>query len=91
MSWSTSWTPAVPHPDTGVAFAEGYAFIGCVASGFYGKVVVMDAATLEVVKVFDEVYPPSEDILQTPFYITAVEEVAGQIPVIGYGGPPKDY
>ncbi len=78
-------------PDTGIAFAGGYAFIGCAASGFYGQVVVMDAATLEVVKVFDEVYPPGEDIYETSFYITAVEEVAGQILVIGYGDPPKGY
>ena len=77
-------------PDSGIAFAEGYAFIGC-AGGFYGQVAVMDMATMEVVKVFDEVHPPGEDILETPFYITAVEEVAGQILVIGYGGPPKDY
>ena len=55
------------------------------------QVVVMDTATMEVVKVFDEVRPPGEDILETPFYITAVEEVAGQILVIGYGSPPKDY
>ncbi len=74
-------------PDTGIAFAGGYAFIGCAAR----QVVVMDAATLEVVKVFDEVYPPGEDIYETSFYITAVEEVAGQILVIGYGGPPKGY
>ena len=59
--------------------------------GFLRKVVVMDAATLEVMKVFDEVYPPGEDIYETSFYITAVEEVAGQILVIGYGGPPKGY
>ena len=72
--------------DTGIAFAGGYAFIGCSTS-----VVVMDAATLEVVKVFDKVYPPGEDIYETSFYITAVEEVAGQILVIGDGGPPKGY
>ena len=78
-------------PDTGIAFAEGYAFIACAASGFYGQVVVVDTATLETVKVFDKVHPPGEDILQTPFYITAVEEVAGQILVIGYGGPPEGY
>ena len=78
-------------PDTGIAFAGGYAFIGCAASGFYGQVVIMDTATMEVVKVFDEVYPPGEDILQTPFYITAVEEVAGQILVVGDGSPPKEY
>ena len=72
--------------DMGIAFAEGYAFIGCSP-----EFVVMDAATLEVVKVFDEVRPPGEDINETSFYITAVEEVAGQILVIGYGGPPKGY
>ena len=74
-------------PDTGIAFAGGYAFIVCSPD----QVVVMDAATLEVVKVFDEVYPPDEDIYETFFSITAMEEVAGQILVIGYGGPPKGY
>ena len=73
--------------DTGIAFAGGYAFIGCSGTG----VVVMDAATLEVVKVFDEVHPPGEDIYEIGFFITAVEEVAGQILVIGDGWPPKGY
>ena len=73
--------------DTGIAFAGGYAFIGCSGTG----VVVMDAATLEVVKVFHRFHPPGEDINETPFFITAVEEVAGQILVIGYGGTPKGY
>ena len=82
---------ACSPPDTGIAFAGGYAFIGCASSGFSGRVVVMDAVTLEVVKVFDKVHPPGEDIDETPFYITAVEEVAGQILVIGYGRPPKGY
>ena len=78
-------------PDTGIAFAEGYAFIACASWGFSGQVVVMDTATLEVVKVFDKVHPPGEDIFQIPFYITAMEEVAGQILVIGDGSPPEGY
>ena len=73
-------------PDTGIAFAGGYAFIGCDA-----QVVVMDTATLEVVKVFDKVRPPGEDVYHSSFYITTVEEVEGQILVTGYGGPPKEY
>ena len=78
-------------PDAGIAFAGGYAFIGCAASGFYGQVVVVDTATMEIVKVFDKVHPPGEDIYDLSFYITAVEEVAGRILVMGYGGPPEEY
>ena len=78
-------------PDTGIAFANGYAFIACAAGGFSGVVVVVDIASMEIVKTFDNVRPPGEDPVHSYFYISAVEEVAGFILVIGYGGPPKDY
>ena len=78
-------------PDTGIAFANGYAFVACAASGFYGKVVVMDTATMEIVKTFDKVHPPGNDVTQSSFYITTVEKVAGFILVMGYGNPPRDY
>ena len=78
-------------PDTGMAFAGGYAFIGCAFSGFYGKIVVMDTATMEIVKTFDNIHPPSDNFSRSFFYITTVEEVDGSILVIGYGRPPDDY
>ena len=42
--------------DTGIAFAHGYAIVGCAASGFSGKVFVIDVSTMEVVKIFDRVH-----------------------------------
>ena len=77
--------------DTGIAFANGYSFVGCAASGFYGKVFVIDTDTMEVVKTFDRVHPGDVDPYRQWFYITAVAEVAGSILVIGAGNPPQDY
>ena len=76
-------------PDTGIAFAIGYAFIGCAAGGASGVVAVVDTATMEIVKTFHNVGPTDEDPTRSIFYITAVEEVAGLILVIGFGSPPK--
>ena len=78
-------------PDTGIAFANGYAFIGCAASGFYGKMIVIDPDTMEVVKTFNRVHPPSEDPAKEEFYISAVAEIVGSILVVGFGNPPRDY
>ena len=78
-------------PNVGIAFANGYAFVGCAASGFTGELVVFDLLTLEEVKRFTEIHPPGEDPSQQAFYIVAVEEIAGLILVFGKGGPPEDY
>ena len=78
-------------PDTGIAFANGYAFIACAAGGFSGVVVVVDITSMEIVKTFDNVHPPNENPVDSIFYITAMEEVTGFILVMGYGSPPKDY
>ena len=77
--------------DTGVAFANGYAFIGCAASGFFGKLIVLDTNTMKLVKTFGRVHPGDQSPTQQSFYITAVEEVAGYILVIGAGNPPEGY
>ncbi len=77
--------------DTGIAFTNGYAFVGCAASGFYGQVIVVDMDTMEVVKTFDRVHPPGDDSSGQLFYITTVAEVAGSILVVGAGHPPKGY
>ena len=78
-------------PDGGIAFAEGYAFVGCAASGFSGQISVVDLASLEVVKTLDEVHPPGEKVSETGFYITTVAEAGGAILVVGFGSPPRDY
>ena len=77
--------------DNGIAFAHGYAFVGCAASGFYGKVIVVDTNTMEVVKTFDKVHPPDEEPSERWFYINALAEASDSILVIGFGNPPKDY
>ena len=78
-------------PDSGMAFANGLAFIGCAASGASGRVYVVDIQSMDVVKIFDRVHPPSEQPSEVRFYINAVAEVGGFILVIGFGNPPSDY
>ena len=77
--------------DTGIAFANGYSFVGCAASGFSGKVIVVDTDTLEVIKTFDRVHPGDGAPTRRWFYINVVARVANSILVIGGGNPPKDY
>ena len=77
--------------DTGIAFANGYAFVGCAASGFYGQVIVVDTDTMDVVKTFDRVHPLGEDSVEQHFYISAVAEAAGSVVLAGFGNPPRDY
>ena len=78
-----------PYP--GIAFANGYAFIGCSASGFYGRMIVVDTATMQTVKTFDKVHPPDQNPSVKHFHLNLVAEVAGLILVIGKGSPPRDY
>ena len=78
-------------PDTGIAFANGYAFIACAGSGFSGALVVLDTATMQKVRTFHKLHPPGDDLTQSAFYITTIGEVDGSIVVTGYGGPPEDY
>ncbi len=77
--------------DIGIAFSNGYAFVGCAASGFSGQVIVIDTNTMEVVKTFDRVHPGDVKPTQQWFFITAVAEAAGSILVIGAGNPPEGY
>ena len=77
--------------DTGIAFANGYAFVACAASGFSGQVFVMDLDTMEVVKTFDKVRPPDEDADKQSFYISVVGAAAESIVIAGFGNPPRDY
>ena len=79
------------RPNGGIAFASGYAFIGCVGSGIYGQVVVVDTASLEVVKRFEKVHPPEQNPARQYFYMTGVAEVGGDILVVGEGNPPRNY
>lgn len=78
-------------PDSGIAFANGFAFVACAASGFSGKVYVVDLQSMELVKSFDRVHPPGEDPSKLDFYINAVAEVGGYVLVVGFGNPPRDY
>jgi hypothetical protein len=78
-------------PDSGVAFANGYAFIGCAASGFTGMVVVVDLNSLDMVKAFDNIHPPGQDPAETHYYMDAVAEAADMVLVTGFGGTPEGY
>ena len=78
-------------PEGGIAFANGYAFIGCVWSGFVAKVVIVDTETMEIMKTLDVQRPHPEIPDFSDFFAVAVEEVAGSILVLGQGVPPPDY
>ena len=78
-------------PDGGIAFANGFAFVGCAASGFSGRVFVVDLESMDVVNMFEDVIPPGEDPAESNFYITTVVEVGGAVLVVGFGSPPRDY
>ena len=78
-------------PDGGIAFANGFAFVGCAASGFTGRVFVVDLESMDVVHMFDDVIPPGENAAESNFYITTIVEVGGAILVVGFGSPPRNY
>ena len=81
-------------PEGGIAFANGYAFIGCVASGFKARVVVVDTQTMEIVKTIEGIRPEGpglSDRFFHQFFAAAVEEVDGAILIIGKGRPPRNY
>jgi len=76
-------------PKGGIAFANGYAFIGCDQS--HGKVLVVNTETMDIVRTL-EVERPDPEVPRLPdFHIRAVKEVAGAILVLGGGRPPVDY
>ena len=79
------------RPYAGIAFVNGYAFVGCTASGFHGRLVVVDTDTMSVVKTFDKVRPPDRYPADQYFHLTVVAEVAGKVLVIGEGNPPEGY
>ena len=80
-------------PEGGIAFANGYAFIGCIWSGFSAKVVVVDVESMNIVKTLEIRRPhpeiPNPEI--SDFFLDAVEEVDGSILAFGSGGPPAGY
>lgn len=78
-------------PEGGIAFANGYAFIGCVSSGFTAKVVIVDTETIDIVKTLEVERPHPEIPDFSDFFASAVEEVAGSILVLGRGVPPLGY
>ena len=81
-------------PEGGIAFSNGYAFIGCVWSGSKGQLVVVDMETTEVVKTIEAIRPEGpglSDRRRHRFFLGNVKEIAGNILVFGSGVPPLDY
>ena len=78
-------------PEGGIAFASGYAFIGCVSSGFEATVLVVNSENMEIVNRLEIRRPHPEISNISDFFIAAVEEVAGSILVFGTGKPPLNY
>ena len=81
-------------PEGGIAFSNEYAFIGCVWSGFKGKLAVVDTETMEIVKIiggFRPEGPGLSDRRPNKFFVANVKEIAGNILVLGKGSAPRDY
>ena len=82
-------------PEGGIAFANGYAFIGCIWSGFSAKIVVVDVESMNIVKTLEVWRPHPDPEITDPeigdFFLDAVEEVDGSILAIGRGHSPADY
>ena len=76
-------------PDGGIAFANGYAFIGCPSS----EIAVADIESMDIVKTLEIRRPhpeiPNPEI--SDFFLRAVEEVGGSVLAFGIGSPPADY
>ena len=77
-------------PVGGIAFANGYAFVGCSGSSA-AELLVVNTETMEVVKTLEIERPDPEIPGWSDFYIVSVEEVAGSVLAFGKGGPPMDY
>ena len=78
-------------PEGGIAFANGYAFIGCVFDGFSAKIAVVDTESMDIVKTLEVGRPHPEIAGISDFFIGAVEEVEGSILVFGSGKPPMGH
>ena len=78
-------------PDAGIAFANGYAFIGCVSPGNGEKVIVMDTEAMVVVKTLDVEYSRPANRPHDYFAVRAVEEVSGSVLLLGSGLAPRGY
>ena len=78
-------------PEGGIAFANGYAFIGCMFDGFSAKIAVVDTESMEIVKTLEVGRPHPEIPGVSDFFLNAIEEVSGSILVLGSGKPPIDY
>lgn len=70
----------------GLAFANGYAFIGCAR-----MVEVVDIETLAVVKRIEWEVPPSDRHREGYWRMTAIEEIDGSILMIMRGPSPEGY
>ena len=71
---------------SGMAFANGYAFVGCGSTVF-----AVDIETMAVVKRLDWEHPPGLSDHQRHTTITAVEAIGRSILVFGFSDPPEDY
>ena len=78
-------------PEAGIAFANGYAFVHCSVGTTSAEVVVVDTDTMGIVKTLEIRYSRPERPDSSDFYAMTVEEIAGEILVIGRGAPPRGY
>ena len=71
---------------SGMAFASGYAFVGCGSAIF-----AVDIETMAVVKRLDWDHPSGLSNRQRHTTITAVEAIGSSILVFAFSFPPEDY
>lgn len=76
-------------PEGGIAFANGYAFVGCLHSGFKPRVAVINQLSFEIVKVIDMTLPDFDH--SRTFFLTTVGAVNDSILVVGNAHPPEGY
>ena len=78
-------------PEAGIAFANGYAFVNCSGSTASAKVLVIDTESMDIVKTLEVSRPHPELPDFSDFFASTVEEISGEILVVGRGKPPRDY
>ena len=71
---------------SGMAFANGYAFVGCGSTVF-----AVDIETMAVVKRLDWEHPSGLSNSERRTVITAVEAIGTSILAFGFSYPPEDY
>ena len=79
-------------PIVGVAFANNYAFILCLWTGFEPRVLVVDPDTMEVVRTLEDVKPQAALYRKDGrFFALTIAAADDAVLVYGSANPPRSY